>query len=368
MFRPDLVRSGRRKLGLDTDASYRFERQADIEAASWAADRATRLFVEVAGGEVVEKEMDAYPLPYEAPELTLRASRVNQLIGSSLEAPAIAALLQRLQLDATPSEDHVRVRVPGFRRDLGAEIDLVEEVARIHGYENIPDDLLPAAPLRPQVNRLDEAQRRLRDAMVARGFFEVRPSVFMDQRDPDRLRLEPDDVRRKTVKLRNPLVSAFDTMRTTLLPGVLQVLKHNRNHGQESVRLVQLDRVFVNEPGPNPGLPTEGERMLVAACGNVRPPSWGETARAYDFYDLKGELEGLLEDLGVDTVWTWGYTQPFLEEATSFAVSGSYGSFGFAGEIRKDVRKAFDVDSRVFVFDLDVVVLEKMFRERVLFQ
>jgi phenylalanyl-tRNA synthetase beta chain len=367
-FRPKLVRSGRRKLGLDTDASYRFERRADVEAARWAADRATQLFVEIAGAEVVEQAADAYPLKYEAPTLAVRATRVNQLIGTSLDAASIATLLQRLQLAATVVGDDVSVRIPSFRRDLKAEIDLVEEVARMHGYENIPDDALPSVPLQPQVNPLDETMRRVRNAVVSRGYYEVRPSVFMDQRDPDRLQLKSDDARRQTVTIRNPLVSAFDTMRTTLLPGVLQVMKYNRNRGQESVRLLQLDRVFLNEPGPLAGLPTESERLLVAACGNVRPPTWGETARRYDFYDLKGELEGLLDELDVDSVWTWGYTQPFLEEATSFVVSGSYGDIGFGGEIREDVRRAFDIDVPVFIFDLNVAVLGKMSRGRSLFE
>jgi len=367
-FRPELVRSGRRKLGLDTDASYRFERRADVEAARWAADRATQLFVEIAGGEVAAQATDAYPVKYEAPNVTVRAPRVNQLIGSSLDSQSIATLLQRLQLDATVREDEVAVRIPSFRRDLKAEIDLIEEVARIHGYENIPDDVLPSAPLQPTINQMDETMRRLRNAVVSRGYFEVRPSVFMDQRDPERLLLKSDDARRKTVKVSNPLVSAFDTMRTTLLPGVLQVLKYNRNHGQDSVRLLQLDRVFLNEPGPLAGLPTESERLLVAACGNVRPPTWGESARRFDLYDLKGELEGLFEELNVDSVWTWGYTEPFLEEATSFVVSGSYGDIGFGGEIRADVRKAFDIDVPIFIFDLDVAVLEKMSRGRSLFE
>jgi len=361
-FSPERVRSGRRKLGIDTDASYRFERRADIEAVQWAADRATQLFVEIAGGEVTEQTSEAYPLRYETPTLTVRASRVNQLIGSTLDSQAIAALLQRLQLEATVTGDRVVVRIPSFRRDLKAEIDLIEEVARIHGYEKIPDNALPAAPLQPQSNPLDETMRRWRNAVVARGYFEVRPSVFMDQRDPDRLQLKADDVRRKTVRVRNPLVTALDTMRTTLLPGVLQVMKYNRNHGQESVRLLQLDRVFFNKPGPLAGLPTESERMLVAACGKVRPPTWGEKARLYDFYDLKGDLESLFEELSVDSVWTWGYTQPFLEESTSFVVSGGYGDIGFGGEVSEAVRKAFDVEVPVFIFDLDVGVLDKMSR------
>jgi len=258
--------------------------------------------------------------------------------------------------------------VPSFRRDLEQEIDLVEEVARVHGYDSIPDDVLPPAPLQPQPNEQDQAIRRIRTAGIARGYFEIRPSAFMEAGDLDRLGLADDDLRRRAIRLRNPLVSTCNTMRTTLVPGVLRVLRHNLNHGRDAVRVLQLDRVFVETPGPLDGLPTESERLVLAACGPVRPLTWDEPERDVDLFDLKGDLDLLFEDLGVDTVWTWGYTEPFLDEATSFLISTSYGGVGRGGRVRDEVRKAFDVDVPVVLVDLDVAALQQSFQERVLFE
>ncbi|MFQ5599937.1 MAG: phenylalanine--tRNA ligase subunit beta [Candidatus Krumholzibacteriia bacterium] len=367
-FRPDLVRSGRRKLGLDTDASYRFERQTDIEAVRWAADRATRLLVDVAGGEVVEEADDVRPVQHQPVRIHLRSERANRLIGTSLTAGEVAALLCRLGLDAEPHGDGVDVGVPSFRRDLKEEIDLVEEVARMHGYDSIPSDVLPPAPLIHEGNARDALLGRMRDLMIGLGCFEVRTSAFMDRQDPDRLELAEDDVRRRFVPVRNPLVSSLDTMRTTLVPGALRVLRHNLNHGQENVRLVQIDCVFVDVPGENPGLPTEADRLLAVVSGSRNPPGWSEAGGAYDLYDLKGETEALLEHLGVDTVWTYGYTEPFLDSATSFTISGSYGTIGGGGAVREGVLRAFDVGAPVFLLDLDVEALEKHLPDRRVFE
>jgi phenylalanyl-tRNA synthetase beta chain len=172
-------------------------------------------------------------------------------------------------------------------------------------------------------------------------------------------------------------------MRTTLLPGVLRVLRHNLNHGQENVRLMQLDRVFLNTPGPLAGLPTESERLLIALCGNQRPSTWGEEARASDLYDFKGLVAGFLRDLGVDTVWTWGYTERFLEEATSFVISTGYGDspdrvggparassqvLGGGGRLLDVVQRDFQLDVPVYVVDFDVAALQRAFPGRPMFR
>jgi phenylalanyl-tRNA synthetase beta chain len=359
-FDPAVVRAGRRKLGLDTDASYRFERQADIEAAGWAADRATRLFVEHCGAEVRHMAADEAPGRQPPLRLELRVERCNRLVGTRLDGREIAALLARLDLPAEPTKrDRVAVTVPSFRRDLRAEIDLVEEVARVHGYDKIPADAVPRAPVVYQANPHVDLLARLRDASVGLGYFEVRTSAFMEQRDPDRLGLAADDPRRRAVRLANPTVATLDTMRTSLLPGMLRVLRHNRNHDQEALRFAQVDRVYWDVPGPLAGLPTETETLAWVAAGDAEPPGWARPPRAYDLYDLKGDIEALLTRLGVDTEWVYGYTQPFLEDAASFVFSGTYGAIGGGGAVREGVLRAFDLEAPAYAVELDVAMLER---------
>jgi phenylalanyl-tRNA synthetase beta chain len=356
-FDPARVRSGRRRLGLSTDASYRFERQADIEAAGEAADRATALFVELAGGSVREATADVRPRAAVSRQISLRVQRCNDLIGCRLSAPEVAGLLERLELPATAAGERVVVTVPSFRRDLVEEIDLVEEVARVHGYERIAADSLPPAPLLYAANPHDELLGRLRALAVGLGYQEVRTSAFMDSRDPDRLQLPEQDERRRAVHLTNPIVVQLDTMRTSLLPGMLRVLRHNRNFDQEMLRFVQVDRVFLDRPGPYPGLPAEPEWLVLLASGASQPPGWGNPARAVDLYDLKGDVETLLGTLGVDTRWVYGYTGSLYEDGVSFEIHGSYGIIGRGGAVRERVLRGFDLEPPVFAFEMDVEVL-----------
>lgn len=358
-FDPQVVRTGRRKLGLDTDASYRFERQADLGAAGWAADRATQLLLETASGRVREIAADERRAVQPSAPLRLRVERANRLIGTTLDAAAMAQLLERLELDAEPLGEAVQVRVPSFRRDLHAEIDLVEEVARVHGYERIESRVMPPAPLVYERNLHDEHLARLRQAWISAGFYEVRTSAFMEREDPERLSLPAEDVRRRAVRIVNPIVTSLGTMRTSLLPGLLRVLRHNRNHDSEQLRFVAVDRVFLDEAGPYPGLPSEPESVVVVASGASAPPGWGTPRRDFDLYDLKGEVEALLAQLDVDTTWTYGYTEPFLIDGASFLIAGTYGNIGRGGAVREEVLRAFDLEPSVFTLELDVAALEK---------
>jgi len=148
-------------------------------------------------------------------------------------------------------------------------------------------------------------------------------------------------------------------MRSSLLPGMLRILRHNLNRESESLRLVTVDRVFVDDPGSDEGLPREPERLVAMLCGASRRPSWNEPDRPADLYDLKGDAEALLEQLGVDSVWSRGYTEPFMDSAASFLISGSYGAIGGGGTVQAEVLRRFDVDVPVFWLDLDVDSLEK---------
>jgi phenylalanyl-tRNA synthetase beta chain len=194
---------------------------------------------------------------------------------------------------------------------------------------------------------------------VGLGYFEVRTSAFMDRGDPDRLHLTDDDERRRHVRVRNPIVVSLDTMRTSLIPGMLRVLRHNVRHGAESLRLAQIDRVFIDQPGSEDGLAREPEKLLAVAYGARHPSGWAESHKPCDLYDIKGDAEASLEQLGVDSVWSAGYTEPFLDSTASFLISGSYGTIGGGGAVNAAVLRGFGIEAPVFVLELDVEALEK---------
>jgi len=359
-FDPRRVRAARRKLGIGTDASYRFERGTDPEGARWAADRATALLCEVAAARVATRATDAYPGAASRPAVQLRVERANRLIGTGMDAATMAGLLGRLELDAVAAgHDALAVTVPSFRRDLAAEIDLVEEVARLHGYESIPAETVPPAPCVYADDPVRTLRVRVRDLAVDLGYFEVRTSAFMERGDPDRLGLDAGDERRRAVRLRNPIVSTLDTMRTTLLPGMLRVLEHNARHEQEPLRFMQVDRAYLDRPGVWSGLPTESERVVLLAAGRARPLGWWEPPRAVDIFDLKGDLEALFGRLGVDTSWSPLYTEPFLESSISFVIAGAYGVIGGGGAVRDAVLAAFDCTGPVYAFEFDLEAIAR---------
>jgi phenylalanyl-tRNA synthetase beta chain len=357
-FDPGRVRIGRRKLGLSTDASYRFERGADPEGVRWAADRATQLLCDLAGARIATAAAAPGDRAPARPAVRLRVERANRLIGTELEPSAMAALLARIELPASETNaGELHVTVPSFRRDVSSEIDLIEEVARLHGYERIPAERMPPAPAVAVEAALRALARRIRDRAVDLGYYEVRTSAFMERDDPDRLGLPPEDPRRQAVRLRNPLVPTLDTMRTTLLPGMLRLLGRNARHEQEPLRFVQVDRVFLNRPGTLPGLPTESERLFLLSGGHARPLGWAEPAREVDLYDLKGDVDALAARLGLALEWFPGSSEPTLDPALSFEIAVASERVGRGGAVRGEILGAFDCPSPVFAFELELAAL-----------
>ncbi|MDB4951138.1 MAG: hypothetical protein JWM27_3787 [Gemmatimonadetes bacterium] len=276
LFDARSVRKTSRRLGLSTDASYRFERGVDPEGMPLALARVAALIVAVAGGAVVGA-VDLNPRPFRRRVVELRPERVAKVLGVALPGAEIAALLDAIGFEVEDAgASPLRVSVPGYRPDVEGEIDLVEEVARRRGYDSFPEALGPFRPTEIPQDPSVAVERKVRDVFLRWGFLEARTAAF-------------SPVAENAVPLLNPLSQEEGFLRTTLAPGLLRRVEHNFAHGVRDVRLFQVGTVFF--PAADGGVPREELRLAAVFSGASRPPHWSGPAPALDTWDLKGLLD-----------------------------------------------------------------------------
>lgn len=350
-FHPAFVRHTGRRLGLFTDASTRFERGIDAAGVARAADRAARLLAELAGGEVATGVVEARGAAAEhAGEIPLDPERLNRLLGTRLEVEEIRSCLGRVGVDTRRRGARLHCTIPSHRNDLSLAEDLVEEVARIHGYDRIPATPL-RAPLRP--GRKPTAcvlAERARDALVAEGMVELLCLPFIDSRDLDRLRLAGDDPRRDPVRVLNPLVESDSHLRTTLLPSLLRVARENLNRQLDGLSLFEVAAAFLRSKASE--LPREPLQLaLVLARGEERGP-WKSTAPL--FFDAKGIVERLLARLGRPCGFEPGAAQPYLHPGSACEIQLSGRKLGDLGGLHPEVAAAFGIDVPCVVAELEL--------------
>lgn len=285
LFDPGTTRRTRTAVGLSTDASYRYERGVDPEGMELALRRALDLIVAVAGGEVDEVAADLYPEPKSAPVVPIRPERASRLLGVSFTADQITSLLEPLGFElAERDEAELRFRVPGQRwYDVSREADLIEEVARRHGYDEFPSELRAYRPGTVPDDPLTGLEDRLRTHMVGVGFHEARLAPFVAEAAGE-------------IGPLNPLSSAESRLRGSLLHGLLRRVESNFAHGTRAVRLFEIGTVFA--PGETPDdLPHEETRIAFVMTGAAEPRHWSNPVRALDIWDLKGVLTDLAANL-----------------------------------------------------------------------
>ncbi|MDE2225773.1 MAG: phenylalanine--tRNA ligase subunit beta [Xanthomonadaceae bacterium] len=298
-FSPATIMGRARKLGLATDAAHRFERGVDPELPRAAIERATALLIGIAGGqpgEIIEAALPEY-LPKPA-AVTLRRARIARVLGIAIGDVEIERILTALGMRVEPAADGWRVMPPSRRFDIEREEDLIEEVARIHGYDAIPASLPAGRPPAPHDDESRLPLPALNAGLAARGYQEAVCYAFVDPR-----LLETWQLAARAIPLANPLSADLAVMRTSLLPGLAEALKRNRNRQQARVRLFESGVVF--ERGEAGGAPVETVMLAGIACGSARAEQWGEPKRALDFYDVKGDLEALTGLSGAPGAWSF---------------------------------------------------------------
>ncbi len=366
-FDPMGIRRTCKRLGLGTEASIRFERGIDPNGSLRAAERAAGLMAELGKGAVARGAVDNYPLRIAPKEIRLRIPRVNQILGTALETGKVEAHLGALEMDVRSDGAEALMVTPGtYRVDLTREIDLIEEVARLHGFHRIPITL-PAGRVSPEKKtRMEKASRRAKNVMVSFGFWEVITYSFMSPQAVKDLGIPADDRRAKTLAIQNPLGEDQSVMRTSLLPGLLQTARTNTHRQNLDLKLFELGRVFF--PGREDGLPDEVETLAGLLSGLREEESWARPKAECDFFDLKGALEGLFDGMGIDGVHFLPDSGiPFLQPGKSCRVEAAGESLGTMGELHPRLSELYDLKQKAFVFELDFLKLSEKATDRRVF-
>ncbi len=338
-FDPIVVRRGTKRLNLFTESSYRFERDVDSQGVLTASRRARDLILELAGGEEIAF-VDKNLLSRKPKRIILRKERVNVLLGTRLSWNQIKGILKKLGFKIKGRS----VEVPSYRREITREIDLIEEIARIHGYHRIPSILPEGRIASYSQEPFEKLVSKVRKTLVTCGLREVVNYGFISLEEGKRMSFAP----REIIKLINPLTERQNIMRPSLIPGLLNNLIHNLNQGNSIVKVFELGRVFSPKK----------EQMALGALLS------GEG----DLYDLKGILEALCEELAIISPRIGSTSLPFLLSGRGGEVLVADKRVGLLGEMNPNVLSCFGIEERALVFELDLREFllgrrEKRFRE-----
>jgi phenylalanyl-tRNA synthetase beta chain len=373
-FSPSRIRRSARRIGLRSEASYRFERGVDPKGVRRAADRAARLLAEIAGGTVSVGAVEVRsPDAFEGPaEIVLDPVRVGRLLGTHLSPQEVRELLERLEIAvAVRADGRLGCVPPSYRPDLLLPEDLVEEVARIHGYERI-STTLPEAAVRPvQRSRIRWLRDRVADALAAAGLIEAMTLAFMNPGDLDRLDLSLDDPRRRTVRVLNPVSEEDSRLRSTLLPSLLRATRQNLARRVERVRVFEVSRVFHSDAareGPDAALPDEPLRLAAVLTHGERTSLWEPREPIPLFFQAKGLVEHLLRALGYAPWFRAGSGEPYLHPGAASDIGVGETVVGCVGELHPEVAAAFEIEPACAAVELDLRALSELAPERPRYQ
>ncbi|MGI6657486.1 MAG: phenylalanine--tRNA ligase subunit beta [Desulfobulbus sp.] len=363
-FDPLSVRRTARKLGLPSESSYRFERGVDPNLADSALERAVELLVQYADARPDPDGIDLYPGKKEPIRLQLRAGKVCGLIGLQLTRDEIAGYLRGIEFAVTPlDETTLDVVVPSFRMDIEREVDLVEEVARLVGYDEIPTTHPVIRMEHPGRDPLRDLRRDAARCLIGQGFFEAINYSFIAESSFDLCRLGADDFRRKVTRLRNPLSEEQAVMRSLLLPGLLDNIRRNTSFHQDDIRLFEIGKVFWQHQAHT--LPEERFQLCAVVSGQRYPyaePLYFADEQA-DIFDIKGTVVHLLQTLrraGTDgdvVFSTAEPLQPYCSPDCGALVTVHDKVVGLIGAVHPETLKRADIKQPVFFLELDLELL-----------
>jgi phenylalanyl-tRNA synthetase beta chain len=360
-FNPSTIRRGARFLGMGTDAAFRFERGIDPEGVVRALDRAAQLIADLSGGTVCKGHIDAYPkkVAVSGP-IALRMKRVEDILGTPVKISEAKAIFKGLEMTVkTEGKGVLSVTPPTFRVDLWREIDLIEEIARIHGFDKIPVTI-PAVPAPGDIHdRKREFESAVRSALNGQGFTEVLNFTFITPQSADILGLPEQDECRRFVRIANPLTEEQAVMRTTLLYGLLDTMRRNVNAGSPDLKLFELGKIFICRAEGE--LPREVDKLALLLTGLRYGENWHFQGIGADFYDLKGVLENLATCLGArDLRFVADPAIPYLHPGRSARVYLGDREIGSLGELHPDVLGRMDLRNRAFVLEIETEPLSAL--------
>jgi phenylalanyl-tRNA synthetase beta chain len=346
-FDPSVIRRGRKYLGLQSESQTRFERGADPNIVPTALDRVASLIERLAGGRVLAGTVDVYPQKIHPVKLELRPSRVNQILATEMSAPMMIDILHALEFRVLPGKN-LTVEVPTFRPDVTREIDVIEEIARIYGYEKIPTRSFSGGKLLVSRNPREVFAGKARESLIGQGYFEVVTNSIVDPKQVRRL-----DPQQECVEILNPISEDLKWLRPSLIPGLLNAVYENISHQVRTIKLFEIGTVM----SPNgEQLPNETQRIALALSGSDMGENWAFHPTEFTFHDLKGAIEGI-ERLTDRRITYSPVSNAALDPACCFKVTLGVETVGICGAIQPAILRAFNIKAEVLVAELNFEVL-----------
>lgn len=344
-FDPVRIRRGSKALGLTTESSRRFERGADPQMAPLANDRACQLIAQLAEGKILKGMIDAHPEPFTPVAIELRPERANAILGSDIDVGKMASILQALDIKISQN-GYITAEQPSFRPDLTREIDLIEEIARIHGLDNIPAVFRPGGALITPESREGRLADRVRSYLVGAGGIEIFPMTLVDSRMVERLGLSES-----AVHVLNPISEEMAVVRPNLILSMLPVVRRNLNFKEKNLFLFELGNVY--GPSGSGRLPRQSTSLVIGMTGAERPVFWNDSSPTRDLFSLKGTLECLAEHLNMAPPKLKPGPHFAFEETGSFEVYMDDIMAGHMGKISDKACSIADLKGEVLMAELD---------------
>ncbi len=356
-FNPSSIRKTSKALGLSTEASYRFERWVDPNGTLFAAERAAQLISELSGGEIASGYLDIYPKKISEREVQLRLDRVKKVLGYDIPADRIIDILKKLGLRIIfESSKLIRFAVPTYRNDIEREIDLIEEIARIYGYNNIPTISKISISLGERIEQT-EFSDALRNYCNGLGLFEMINNPLQSEMHAS--------IIGEKIGILNPQSLDMAYLRTSLIPGALSVVTKNINIGEKNIALFEIGNIF-NKKSEDIDIKSfedfsENQNLLIILSGKLNEKTWELPEKEYDFYHLKSIINSLLSKISLDNVLNDLYyhnTNTVFD--LYFTKNIDKTQTGIGGRVRKEVLKQFDIQQDVYCFELNLDLLKKI--------
>ncbi len=358
-FNPSSIRRSSRRLGMSTDAAFRFERGIDPEGVVRSLNRAAQLIAQTAGGRICKNVIDEYPNKVSVSSgIVLRGDRIRKIVGMEISGRDVERVLKSIGMTVQKSgKGNFLVTPPTCRVDITREIDLIEEIVRLYGYDRIPVSLPHVS-----VSEIDALPRhtleaRLRQLLIGSGYTEVINYSFTTPASVDCLGLPKDDERRNFVAIKNPLTEEQSVMRTTLSYGLLDNLKKNINNSSVNLKIFESGRAFIQQKAGT--LPIEKNFVAGLIAGKVSDDLWGAKTNV-DFYDLKGSLENIFSDLKLDGCrYIAEKKESFLHPGQSAGIYLDGVGIGYLGQVHPVVIQKMDIKGAAYLFEINIDILEK---------
>ncbi len=357
LFDPLSTRRTAQRLNIPSEASKRFEKGVNPAWVAEASGRAALLFAELAGGRVLQGLLDSNPVLPPPRRVTVRPHRINEILGVMIPPEEVSSLLERLGFSVTPQGRRLAVEVPSRRSDISLEEDIVEEVARLHGYEKIPSTLPRGELLESREELPDRLQGLAREVLTACGFNEIITYSFISPGALRTLQLPEGDRRLQAIPLRNPLSEEQSIMRTSLIPGLLKTMQENFYHREMDQLLFEIGAVYLSRQLPLKELPDEKLRLSLGATGQVPAPNWHTPSQPAGFFVVKGAIEALLRRFGIAGAEYRPAERPFLHPTRAAVIAIGEEEAGFLGELRPEIAEKWGYPQPAVIAELDLEIL-----------